>query len=121
MTFCKQKPIISIVLSIVIVLIIHQSQPLWSMGSHSIQVEELQRHIVDHPLLYFQTINVNSATGQELQGIPRIGPVLAGRIVGFRDEHGPFASMQDLMLVKGIGEKTVKRLAEYVHIDKVKE
>ena len=46
--------------------------------------------------------------------MPRIGPALAGRIVEFREENGKFQRPEDLMLVRGIGEKTLELLKPFV-------
>ena len=54
-------------------------------------------------------IDINTAGVEELQGLPGIGPSLARRIVEHRREHGPFARPEDLLEVKGIGEKTLAR------------
>lgn len=62
-------------------------------------------------------INVNTADAGLLDSLPRIGPALAARIIEYRNANGPFASLQDLVKVKGIGEKTVEELAPYVTFD----
>ncbi|MCX7895616.1 MAG: helix-hairpin-helix domain-containing protein [Thermoanaerobaculum sp.] len=59
-------------------------------------------------------VNINTATTQELQLLPRVGPALAQRIVEFREKQGPFKSPEELMRVKGIGEKTFALLKPYV-------
>jgi competence ComEA-like helix-hairpin-helix protein len=59
-------------------------------------------------------VNVNSADESQLSLLPRIGPSIAGRIVELREENGPFESTEDLMLVRGIGEKTFELLEPYV-------
>lgn len=59
-------------------------------------------------------VNVNTAEESQLTLLPRIGPSIAGRIVEFREENGPFESKEDLMLVRGIGEKTFELLEPYV-------
>jgi competence protein ComEA len=50
------------------------------------------------------TVNVNTATVEQLQLLPRIGPSVAQRILDYRKENGKFGSLDDLMLVRGIGE-----------------
>ena len=59
-------------------------------------------------------ININSASKQELEALPYIGPVKAGRIIEYRIRHGPFQRMEDIMKVKGIGQKTLGRMAPYI-------
>jgi competence protein ComEA len=61
-------------------------------------------------------VNVNTATVQELQLLPRVGPALAQRIVDFRTANGPFKAPEELARVKGIGEKSFTRLAPYVSV-----
>ena len=59
-------------------------------------------------------VNVNTADESQLTLLPRIGPSIAGRIVEFREANGPFQAAEDLMLVRGIGEKTFELLEPYV-------
>jgi comEA protein len=49
-------------------------------------------------------ININSAGPSELSGLKGIGPAMALRIVQYRDSNGPFASIEEIEKVKGIGE-----------------
>ncbi len=55
-------------------------------------------------------ININTATSQELQTLPRIGPALAQRIIEYRQTSGGFSTVDDLTNVKGIGEKTLEKI-----------
>jgi competence protein ComEA len=61
-------------------------------------------------------VNINTATVQELQLLPRVGPALAQRIVDFRAANGPFKAPEELARVKGIGERSFARLAPYVSV-----
>ena len=61
-------------------------------------------------------VNINSAGIEELSLLPRVGATVAQRIVDFREENGEFKSTEDLLLVKGIGEKTFELMAPYVTI-----
>ncbi|HKN48979.1 MAG TPA: ComEA family DNA-binding protein, partial [Actinomycetota bacterium] len=54
-------------------------------------------------------VNINTATLDQLETLPGIGPALGQRIVDYRTQHGPFHSVEDLLNVSGIGEK---RLAD---------
>lgn len=62
-------------------------------------------------------ININTSTAAELDQLPGIGKVLAGRIVEYRDEHGPFTSIEQLAEIDGISEGTVDELRNLVTID----
>ena len=59
-------------------------------------------------------IDLNRADAGALEGLPGVGPVLAERIISYRDAHGPFTQPEDLLDVSGIGERTYEALAELV-------
>lgn len=61
-------------------------------------------------------LDLNAATAGDLDGLPGIGPVLAQRIVAFRQEHGRFASVEQLNDVPGIGPALYARLAPLVRV-----
>lgn len=61
-------------------------------------------------------ININLATAEELDTLPGIGEVLAQRIIDYREEHGPFASVDDLVNVSGIGEVTLEELRDLITV-----
>lgn len=59
-------------------------------------------------------VDLNRASAEELQQLPGVGPVLAGRIVDHRDEYGGFESVEDLLDVAGIGEAKLEQLRSAV-------
>jgi competence protein ComEA len=61
-------------------------------------------------------VNLNSATVTELMQLPRIGAKTAERIVAFRKQHGGFLRPEELMNVKGIGEKSFARLKPHLTV-----
>ena len=62
-------------------------------------------------------LNINTATVEELQTLPSIGPQMAKRIVLYRKENSDFKSVEDLTEVKGIGEKTLEKIKPYIGVD----
>jgi competence protein ComEA len=61
-------------------------------------------------------VNINTADAAEMDRLPGIGPVLAQRIIQYRDEHGPFSCPEDLQKVSGIGTKTYEKIASMVTV-----
>jgi len=59
-------------------------------------------------------VNINTAGSEQLQLLPRVGPALADRIIEFRETNGLFASIDELVAVKGIGETSLVRLEPYI-------
>jgi len=55
-------------------------------------------------------IDLNRADARELAALPGVGPVLAESIVAYREEHGPFVHVEDLLLVDGFGPGTLEAL-----------
>ncbi|AKM82454.1 MAG: competence protein ComEA, competence protein ComEA [Berkelbacteria bacterium GW2011_GWE1_39_12] len=56
-------------------------------------------------------ININTAALTDLDKIPSVGPVIAQRIIDYRNENGAFKTIEDLKKVKGIGEKTFEKIS----------
>lgn len=59
-------------------------------------------------------VDLNGASAAELERLPRVGPALAGRIIAWREQHGPFSSIDDLRHVRGIGPSTARLLEPLV-------
>jgi competence protein ComEA len=66
------------------------------------------------PLTARYRVDVNRADWPELAQLPRIGPVLARRIVDSRRQHGPFVDPDDLLRVNGIGARTLEQIRPYL-------
>ena len=61
-------------------------------------------------------ININTASAGMLETLPNIGTVLAQRIVDYRIENGNYTTLDDLLLVEGIGEKRLEEIREYITV-----
>lgn len=55
-------------------------------------------------------VNINTATAPEFEALPGIGPKTAARIVEYRQKNGPFKKIEELMNVRGLGEKNFLKL-----------
>jgi competence protein ComEA len=60
--------------------------------------------------------NLNTAGVEELGALPKVGPVLAQRIVDWRKEHGPFKTVEELDAVDGVGPKMLETLLPLVSV-----
>ena len=69
----------------------------------TIQAEELQ-------------LDINEMSKAQLIALPGIGETLADRIIAYRDQYGPFQSMDDLLNVEGIGEGKLEQIANLVKV-----
>lgn len=63
-----------------------------------------------------QLININTASPEELDSLPGIGEVLAGRIVQYREEYGSFYTVDDLKNVQGIGNALFEKLKDLITV-----
>lgn len=61
-------------------------------------------------------VNLNTASQAELDTLPEVGPVTAQSILAWRDEHGGFTAVDELLEVDGIGDATLERIAPYVTV-----
>ncbi len=59
-------------------------------------------------------ININTASALELEALSGIGPVLAQRIIDYREANGPFSKPEDVKKVKGIGNSIFQRIQEWI-------
>jgi competence protein ComEA len=64
-----------------------------------------------------QKININTATKEELQTLPGIGPVTAERIIEFRESKGSFKKIEDIMNVPRIGPKMFEQIKDKITVD----
>lgn len=61
-------------------------------------------------------VDLNRATAEELEGLPGIGPAKAAALIGWRQRHGRFRKLEDLLAVPGIGAATLERLRPWVAV-----
>jgi competence protein ComEA len=86
-----RNPARFLVLSLVVVVMASFAPALWSQPAQEQETEK---------------VNINTATAEEIAQLKNIGSTYAIRIVEYRQENGPFEKPEDILQVKGIGEKT---------------
>ena len=59
-------------------------------------------------------VNINTASAEQLTTLPGVGPKLAARILEYRQKSGAFKSVSELMNVRGVGEKNLKKIEQYL-------
>ena len=67
------------------------------------------------------TVNLNTASAAEVEGLPGIGAKTAARIIEYRQKNGPFKKVEELMNVRGIGEKNFLKLKPQITIASAKD
>ncbi len=85
----------------------HGSQSAAENGAPSSAAVESERTI----------ININSCTAAELEALPGIGPVLAERIIAYRESEGGFKTIEDITKVQGIGAAVYEDIREYISVE----
>ena len=66
----------------------------------------------------FAAINLNTADKAALESLNGVGPAKAEAIIKYRDEHGSFKSVDDLLNVKGVGPKMLEKIKDQVEVGK---
>jgi len=77
---------------------------LWGVSYHSATLAEGTR------------VDINKATIAELDTLPGVGPAIAARIIDFRTKNGPFKRPEDIMNVRGIGEKKFLKMKDRITV-----
>ncbi len=77
-------------------------------GKLPVEVQRLPERVYDY------RIDINQATWAELMQLPGVGKTLAGRILEYRENHGPLENLDQLDNVKGIGPKTLQKLKPWL-------
>lgn len=66
-------------------------------------------------------LDINTATAQELEALPGIGSVLAGRIAEYRNTHGPFTDISQVLNIEGVSQNLFARIKDQICIDNAGE
>ena len=63
-------------------------------------------------------VNINTANSEELQQVPGIGPATAQKILQMRKSYGAFKSVDDLLAIRGLGQKRLDKMRKYLTVGK---
>lgn len=80
----------------------------------SVEQVALPAHAQAAALRDGERMDINRASAEELELLPGVGPSLAKRVVEVRERLGPFARPEDLLRVRGVGQKTLQKLIRFL-------
>ena len=86
------------------------------LAGTAVAAQESDRPTAAKPAAAPSTVNLNTATPVELEALPGVGPAMAQRIVEYRQQHGGFKKIEELMNVRGIGEASFLKLKALVTV-----
>ena len=64
-----------------------------------------------------QQLNINTASADDLQRLPHVGPVVAGKIIEHREKFGPFRRVEELMLIDGISDGRFRGIRSFIRVE----
>ena len=85
--------------------------PIWQPGTPVAYMTALPQTEAAAESAPTQLVDLNTADAETLQTLPGIGPAKAAAIIAYREEHGPFAALQDVANVPGISEQMTEKWA----------
>lgn len=85
--------------------------PIWQPGTPVTYMPALPQTEAAAESVPTQLVDLNTADAETLQTLPGIGPAKAAAIIAYREEHGPFAALQDVADVPGISEQMTEKWA----------
>ena len=85
--------------------------PIWLPGTPVAYMPALPQTEAAAESAPTQLVDLNTADAETLQTLPGIGPAKAAAIIAYREEHGPFAALQDVANVPGISEQMTEKWA----------
>lgn len=105
--------VLTVMFLCVLATLFYRDSQVGQSGTYTVAAEHAaQEQVAPEPLL----IDINTASAEELDQLPGIGAAIAQRIVDYRQTNGPFASIEEIMEVKGIGEATFADIQDSITV-----
>lgn len=101
-------------LSLVALIALFAAQPRPAVAGQASPRKSSARAAAKPPIV--GTVNINTASAADLEGLPGIGAKTAQRIVDYRQKNGPFKKIEELMNVRGVGEKNFLKLKGQISV-----
>jgi competence protein ComEA len=111
-SFHKEDPMFRAVLSIVAVASLLAALPSTAAAAQA----KASARSAAKPASTTAIVNLNTASATDLEGLPGIGAKTAARIVEYRQKNGPFKKVEELMNVRGVGEKNFLKLKPQITV-----
>ena len=109
--------VLTVIFLCVLAALFYRDSQVGQSGTYTFTTERTaQETVAPEPLL----IDINTASAEELDQLPGIGAVIAQRIVDYRQANGSFASIEEIMEVKGIGESTFADIRDSITVGETK-
>jgi competence protein ComEA len=109
----KQFPAPAKIFSLSLVIVFALCVNACSTATRNANARHLDAHSSPAPL----HVNINTASAKEIEQLPGIGPVIAERIVSYREQHGPFKRREDLIMVDGISGKKYEEIRSMIVVE----
>ena len=109
--------VLTVIFLCVLAALFYRDSQVGQSGTYTVTTERTaQETVAPEPLL----IDINTASAEELDQLPGIGAVIAQRIVDYRQANGSFASSEEIMEVKGIGEAIFADIRDSITVGETK-
>lgn len=89
-------------------------EPIENSSTEEEPILPTEESLEDPEVESTELININTATVEELDSLPGIGPTIAQRIIDYRNENGPFNTIEDIQNVSGIGPSTFEEIQDLI-------
>jgi competence ComEA-like helix-hairpin-helix protein len=107
-------------LVLIFLIVVLLAGTVWRHACHGYPPLNKVTGVIDGAGMYFQ-IDLNTATHEELVGLPYIGEYTARHIIAYRKAHGPFHAVEEIKRVTGIKEKNYEKFAPFLKVSQFHE